>query len=718
MQFCCVPAYPFLRMRFLTLILALAFLNIVPSHAEFTAGSAITDITPSKLPVLVNGYFRTRSADKIVSPISARSLAFSDGKEKIVVIIVDSCMVPREIYDAAKAAASKETGIPTDHILMAATHTHFAPSAMSILGVEADADYVEFLTKRLTEAVSAPLKNMRPAQIGWGSVDAGDYTALRRWVLHPKFFANDFYGNPTFRANMHVARNRDQVTGPSGPEDPELAVLSVQGTDGKPIGVLANFSMHYFGDEPISADYFGLFSNKVQEALNHKETGAVAMMSQGCSGDTYRHDYEKSPDSKDDPWNIDSYSSEMAALALKAIKNISYERPSTISMSETRMTLNYRVPNQQQLEWCQKVAGHLGDGPLTDSVEIYAREQLYLHKKQKTETVVQGIRLGDRIGIASMPTETYAITGLKVKAASPLPQTMVIELANSADGYIPPPEQHLLGGYTATAARSAGLEVTAEPKLTEAAIQMLEKASSKPRADRRATAGPAAKNILARNPRAYWRLEEFTGPTAFDSSPNGLDAIYEPHIVYYLPGPQSSAYAKGGINRSAFFVGDRLASRVPQINAGDYTVALWFWSGTAQGVMDAPEWIFSRGTDFGSRAVGEHVGLKEDASGVRTLVYEGAGKTITSKVDHPVERWHWHHLAIVRTGEKVQLFLDGASVGDSTAHPKSSPAETLYIGGSCTGDVAFQGRLDEIAVFDRALPADEIEKLVQEAGGN
>ncbi len=702
-------------MRILSFISALALLGITSVRAEFIAGSALIDVTPTSFPVLVNGGFTSKTANSVTTPVSARSLAFSDGKEKIVMVVVDSCMIPRELIDEVKTNASKKAGIPTDHILISAVHTHSAPSCMSILGTEADPNYVPFLKQKLVEAITTPLENMRPAQIAWGEIDAADYTALRRWVIHPKFIREDPFGNPTVRANMHAATDWKQVTGVSGPEDPILSIIAVQSTEGKPIGLIANFSMHYFGDTAISADYFGRFSNGMQDKLDLGKTGFVAMMSQGCSGDVWRHDYEKTPTRGEKGGTIEEYSANMVGLAMKAISDLKYERPESISIAETRMMLPYRVPDKQKLEWGQRIAQEIGDRLPKTQTEVYAKEQIYLDAKKETEVVVQGIRLGDKIAIASTPTETYAISGLKIKAASPIRNTMVIELANGADGYIPPCEQHLLGGYNTWPARSAGLEVHAEAKITEAAIQMLEKSISKPRVDRRATDGPAAKSILARNPRAYWRLEEFAGPRVVDSSPNGLDAIYEPHIVYYLPGPQSSAYAKGGINRSAFFVGDRLASRVPQINAGDYTVALWFWSGTAQGVMDAPEWIFSRGTDFGSRAIGEHVGLKEDASGVRTLVYEGAGKTITSKVDHPVKRWHWHHLAIVRTGEKIQLFLDGVAVGDSTAHPKSSPADTLYFGGSCTGDENFEGRLDEIAVFDRALPADEIAKLVQEA---
>ena len=58
---------------------------------------------------------------------------------------------------------------------------------------------------------------------------------------------------------MHAGRNWDDVTGESGPEDPDLSLISLQAKDGRPIAVLANFSMHYFsGEKGLSADYFGL----------------------------------------------------------------------------------------------------------------------------------------------------------------------------------------------------------------------------------------------------------------------------------------------------------------------------------------------------------------------------------------------------------------------------------------------------------------------------
>ena len=55
------------------------------------------DITPPKLPVLVNGGMLSRYLDKINTRVNARAIVATDGKESVVV--VDSCMMGRELLD-------------------------------------------------------------------------------------------------------------------------------------------------------------------------------------------------------------------------------------------------------------------------------------------------------------------------------------------------------------------------------------------------------------------------------------------------------------------------------------------------------------------------------------------------------------------------------------------------------------------------------------------
>ena len=100
----------------------------------FLAGAAVVDVSPRTLPVIVNGGFLEARADTIQDPLSARGLVLDDGVTRLAIVVVDSCGLPRELVDVAKERAGKTTGIPTDRMLVSATHTHTAPSAIACLG--------------------------------------------------------------------------------------------------------------------------------------------------------------------------------------------------------------------------------------------------------------------------------------------------------------------------------------------------------------------------------------------------------------------------------------------------------------------------------------------------------------------------------------------------------------------------------------------------------
>lgn len=682
--------------------------------AELQAGAAVIDVTPTTLPVIVNGGMTSRTTDQVTTRLKARSLAIADGTTTIVLVVVDSCMMPRDLIDEAKDLASRRIDIPASQILVSATHTHTAGSCMAALGTPADENYVPFLKEKLADAIVQAVARLQPAEVGWASVDAPQYTALRRWIHRPGHVMDDPFGNPTVRANMHSARDLSQVTGPSGPEDPQLSLISFRAKDGQPLAVLANFSMHYFsGEKGISADYFGYFCQGLQDRVS-PGTDFVAIMSHGCSGDIWRRDYAD-PDSWNDFSDIRDYASGLAKKAAQALEKVSYsDAPDGIRMSENRMVLDYRVPDVQRLAWARDMVAEMGDRLPKTKPEVYAQEQIVLHERQRTEVVTQAIRIGD-IAIASTPNETYAITGLKIKAASPLEQTMVIELANGGDGYIPPPEQHLLGGYNTWAARSAGLEVEAEPRITEACIGLLESVTERPRRVARQPMGPAAETIRRLNPYSWYRLDEFRGPVARDSSGNRHDAFYEPEVAFFLSGPKSKEFSRLATNRAVMFAGGRLQSQVPE-DSRHLSVSLWFWNGMPEGARDVSGWLFSQGPDYGLPEYSTHLGVMGSGEHAGCLVVQsGSERRVFGR--QKIKRWTWNHVALVFNDKELRCYLNGELEFKGRRDGQSAPAlRTLFIGGRCDRESNWQGRLDEVAVFQRELTEEDVQLLSLSTG--
>jgi hypothetical protein len=255
--------------RFLPLLLVLLSPALLRADAtELKAGAYAQDITPEKFPVSVNGGFADRKATKPNDPLHARCLVFSDGKTKAAIVVVDSCMIPRELIDAAKALAEKKTGIPAANMLISATHTHTAPAVAGVFQSDPDPDYVKFLARKIAEGIEQAHKRLAPAKVAWGVAEEPNQVFNRRWYMKPGVKNPDPFGGEADQVKMNPPRNSPDLLRPAGPTDPRVTVLLVQGADGKPLALFANYSLHYVGDlPPLSADYYGVFADSVAAKL-------------------------------------------------------------------------------------------------------------------------------------------------------------------------------------------------------------------------------------------------------------------------------------------------------------------------------------------------------------------------------------------------------------------------------------------------------------------
>ena len=676
------------------------------------AAAHAIDITPTKFPVFVNGGFTERKATRAHDRLHARCLVLAAGRTRVAIAVVDSCILPRPLLDQAKALAAKTTGIPVENMLISATHTHSAPAATGALGCPADADYVTVLPGRIAEGIRLAAARLVPARVGHAVIDMPDYTYCRRWILRSDKVRTDPFGNRTVRAMMHPGYQNPEFTGPSGPSDPALSILAVQSASGRPIALLANYAMHYYGSPMLSADYFGLFARKVEQALGPADGGApfVGIMSHGTSGDIWRVDYGQARKQQ----TIDAYTEALARPACEAFKRLTYRSDVPLVMRERRLTLKVRTPGPERLAWARRIVAEMKAGKKHGTYQrVYSREQLYLTETPTRELRLQALRIGE-VGITAIPCEVYALTGLKLKARSPLAPTINIELANGGEGYIPPPEQHVLGGYNTWPARSACLEVRAEPKIVEGVLALLEDVAGKPRREPPPMRGTYARAVLASRPLAYWQMDDMAGPRAPDAAGGGCHGRYEDGVAFYLAGPAQAGLAdKGRPSRAAHFAGGRMTAALDKL-AQTYTVEMWFWNGMPSDVRPVTGYLFSRGRDKARDAPGDHLGIggtHDKKSQGRLLFFNGnaaeqvlAGKTaITPRT--------WYHVALVRKGAQVSVYLNGGAAPEIAGRADVAPGgpfRQVFIGGRSDNFANFEGKIDEAAVYARALTADEV----------
>ncbi len=444
-----------MRRTFLLLIIATWTIPyVLPSaaRAELRAGTSEVDITPQEWPLAPRGSFSPRPTDSAHDPLHVRCLVLDDGHTSIVMTLVDSCMVHRDVLDPAKALVSKATGIPTEHMLVSSTHTHSAPFANAEHKTAQELSYQRRLRDGIVEAMVQACEHRQPARVGWSGCDIPDEVFNRRWFLKPGTVPVNPFGETTDIVKMNPPRNNRILINPAGPTDPELSVLYVADAKGLPLAVFANYSLHYVGNTggQMSADYFGEFARLMPVRMVRPAKGFVAMLSNGTSGDVNNLNF-RNPRPRREPYEqIRIVAGKAADAATRAIQQIeSTESNVTLAAMQREITLKHRVPTAEQIKRAGRIVNvdKEGETQLPRLAKIYAQRTLKLAAKPPTtKVIVQAVRVGD-LAICALPFEVFAEIGLELKDKSPAADTFVVSLANGGYGYLPTPEQHQFGGY-------------------------------------------------------------------------------------------------------------------------------------------------------------------------------------------------------------------------------------------------------------------------------
>jgi len=231
-----------------------------------------------------------------------------------------------------------------------------------------------------------------------------------------------------------------------------------------------------------SADYFGQFAR----IMPYRVGGAdppddfVAMMTNGASGDINNIDFYGKRPPRAPFEQIQVVATKTADAAWRAVNKIEqYDEDPIVAVCQREVTLKYRTTTEAEVERARRL------------LELPRKEREQLHKKatqyanatltyaepDRTEDIiVQAIRIGDQ-AIVSMPFEVLVEIGLEIKEKSPFPHTFLIELANGAYGYLPPPNQHELGGYE-TWIGTSRFEEDSSVILTRNLLEMLKELST------------------------------------------------------------------------------------------------------------------------------------------------------------------------------------------------------------------------------------------------
>ncbi len=451
----------------------------------FKAGAALENITPTNFPSPINGSMRAGFANAVTDPMHARSVALHDGRSALILCVVDACMIPREICEAAKVIAAKATGVPASRMLISATHSHSCATMVGVFQSDPDPGYVEALPARIARSLVAAHANLEPAEIAWAADNDPTQVFNRRWFLKQGESVENPLGSTTDRALMNPGYQNPKVGAASGPTDPEVSILAVRAkADGRPLALLANYSLHYVGGVPaISADYFGAFVREMTERLHATDAryagkpAFVGLMSNGTSGNINNVNYGVPASPRKAPGEqVAVVARSVADAAMRAWEKLAWHTHAPLVSAERDLTLGVRKATPPELAQARRVIETTPrdkDGQFSDRKAIYARETVLLDAfPDRVPVKLQAHRIGG-LTITAIPCEVFVEIGLELKAAKPAQPLFTISLANGYNGYLPTPEHHRLGGYETWRARSSYLETEAATVITKNLQEMI-----------------------------------------------------------------------------------------------------------------------------------------------------------------------------------------------------------------------------------------------------
>ncbi|MEM7166196.1 MAG: LamG domain-containing protein [Planctomycetota bacterium] len=191
-------------------------------------------------------------------------------------------------------------------------------------------------------------------------------------------------------------------------------------------------------------------------------------------------------------------------------------------------------------------------------------------------------------------------------------------------------------------------------------------------------------------------------------------------IPDFQPGMVAEALFFNGSNQVIVPDHPRLDFGPPTgIAVGDFSIDAWIRLDNA---IDGPHPIVSKfGTGGGTPGYIFYV----DTTGNLAFIVQDssiASQYAPTSAGAFVNDGQWHHVAVTydrdRTGNGVRLFVDGQRVDpdtyDGTAMGDLSNAGPLRIGGAdFFGGVSFEGHIDEVEIFDRALLGSEVRRLYE-----
>ena len=397
--------------------------------SSLSVGIGRQDITPP-LGSWLMGYAPARRAESVGDPLHITVFAFEYAGVRSLLSTADVCLIGNPLSTEIRREMSAASGVPFEHIILSATHTHSGPPMRATAGeAPVDPEYINQLfipaaKKAAAEAVAA----LRPALVGVGEIHS-DVGVNRRGIA----------------LNGSITLGQD----PYGTYDPIMTVVSFREPDGKAIGNLIHYGAHNTasGKNPeITRDWCGVAIDRLEA-----ESGGITAFFNGCEGDTGpRLPNGQTTGNYQMAQELGGRAAIDAVNAWRSIKEWRADLPMKVTTEDITLPLK-PLPEEetliQEIESLgdpEKLVGlhYSGYALLLDRLELIRSGG----GKQSEPVSTTVISVGP-VAFLAVPFEVFSRITLRIRQYSPYPYTLSLSNGNGNLFYFPSQDQLIRGGY-------------------------------------------------------------------------------------------------------------------------------------------------------------------------------------------------------------------------------------------------------------------------------
>ena len=197
---------------------------------------------------------------------------------------------------------------------------------------------------------------------------------------------------------------------------------------------------------------------------------------------------------------------------------------------------------------------------------------------------------------------------------------------------------------------------------------------------------------------AYYKFDN----NALDETSNNYDGT-ESNITYEFGRYGTAAVFNGSSSEIQFTTDSNFVN--------DFTISAWI----NMNQLPASSYLYQV-VAWGDEATGERrsLGIWNGGSGDPKVYFSGFGSAANFGGSTSVSANQWYHVCVTRSGSTVKVYLDGDLDGTGTVTLNSYTGTTGRIGNSASANEHFNGRIDQVRIYNSALDATAVENLYNE----